>query len=298
MKNLLLCVILLSFAMMSCSGGKAVRFDKNSSCRTVIEGSFQDDYLWKGKVAAIVTENFNGTTTKYGKIVEVNDDGIVFDEEKQNYLSNPDPKKYSFKDLVCVIDENRNVIHGTVPGRYKITWTLDMELANKADSTQKKVKIKLVQGEKFAYCIAPGTYYVSKIVFKNNRDFVDVSTDIPNMRFEVAPNCINYVGDIHLDNLPERSPNTCAVSYKIVSRPSDAMVGFAFGLVGALLQEAARSMNTEENIHTITVDAPEGIETSTGSQLPFVVSPLTFKSNNDTQTGPEFETIKVPQTTK
>ena len=133
---------------------------------------------------------------------------------------------------------------------------------------------------------------MQKITFRNNRRFEDVSRRIPNLSINVVENHINYIGDIRFDYTFENDSNTCAIPYKVVERPSDAMVGFAFGAVGALITEAKRSMAPDE-YHTLTIEAPPELKTNTGSSLPVVNSPLSFKHRPKGQNGPEFETIKV-----
>ncbi len=295
MKRLFIFLLFLLPLCMSCAGGKAIRFEKNPNCRTVIEGFFHDDFEWKGKVPAIITENFNGTATVYGKILEMNEDGILFDAEKENFVSNPGPKKYKFKDLLCVVDANRKIIYGKIPEKYKMVWELDMALINENDPAGKTVRINLKQGEKFAYCMDPGSYAVRKITFKNKKGFTDVSTTIPNLRFKVVQNHVNYIGDLHFDLFPETAPNTCALPYRVVSRPTDGFSFYMFGIAGGLAQAIARSLSDEEVIHTLTVDDAADAKSMINSKLPFIVSPLTFDREPEIQTGPKFETIKVPQ---
>jgi hypothetical protein len=177
----------------------------NPGCKTVIEGNYYQNIIWHGRTPALVIESFNGNSTLYGELIEVNDKGIVFDAERNNPLFNAPKKLYKYKDIVCAINEEGEIIYGEIPkGKNNIFWTMNLEFISVDSLNKNKYKITLYPNRRFSYCMPPGIYSIENITFlvKSESAKYDITSEakfLPNITMNVKQDYINYIGDIFLN---------------------------------------------------------------------------------------------------
>ena len=192
--------------LISCSGTKIPSSTfMNPNCKTVIEGNYYQNIIWHGRTPALIIKSFSGNSTLYGELIDVNEEGIVFDGEKSSLLSNPAAKKYKYKDIVCAIDENGKIIYGKMPnGKNNIFWKMIIKLASVDSLDKETYEITLFPNRKFSYCMPSGKYTVENISFLVESESVNYSitsegTFLPKIEIEIEPDCINYIGNLYLN---------------------------------------------------------------------------------------------------
>lgn len=62
-----------------CSSPRATLLDKDPSCVSSVEGFFESPSVWRGKAPALLVKEGRRVAPVYGELVEVTDEGIVFD---------------------------------------------------------------------------------------------------------------------------------------------------------------------------------------------------------------------------
>lgn len=268
MKRLVLLIILTT----GCSP-VAVETSKNPSCTTTIDGSFFCKSIWKGKSPAIIVGNGPEAQTIYGKLVEINKDGVTFDPDKQGLYDGP-LKLYYFKDLRAAINDSGDVIYGRVSQAYEHEWKLTLEIVNLDEPKPKPVMVPLKINKRFSFCMEPGHYRISKFHFEGNRGSLLESLG-PIVEFEVQEGKSNYLGEMYL-NYPKREHTTLRlIPFKII-RKEGYSSGAAFGAIGGLLEEIyLESVKDAAGYNTMIVEYDTSLAEK--RHVPLNISELQFR---------------------
>ncbi|MBL7996321.1 hypothetical protein JNM05_13205 [bacterium] len=249
MKRFRLVIIMSLFTFGGCTN-YATSTKKDPNCTTVVCGKFVCAEKWVGKYPALMIKDMGETKSYFGEITEIDSAGVWFDRTKEGFVFSS-PRYYPFKKIVCLIDENNDVIYGSIPKKYGGTWDMDIMLAPVNVPGGKAITLRLEANKEFAFCLEPNEYLVGNIMFNRGNDYIDVGKDIPVLKFMAQSNKWNYIGDIYMDStVANVAP--IKITCKIGSRPSDAANGAMFGLVGAVLLEMSRSGDRIEHKITVT----------------------------------------------
>ena len=273
-KTISIVIILAGLSGVGCSGGKKlVSTKKDPSCLTSVEGSFQSKVAWTKEAPALVLKDGGQFTVIYGDLMEIKNDGVVFDPRREG-LYNAPAKLYPSQDIICAVNKNREVVYGKIPKDYSTGfWNLDIYFVSANQTEMKPFRLSMKTNERFSYCLDPGKYVIKKIIFATSKQYVDETANIPLITFEVAKGHANYLGDLYLDFEMPGKPNVCALPFKAKDRPG-AHSAAMFGLVGALLYAA--SNDNKEGIHTLMIMLNDKFVSVTKS--PVKISPLQFSN--------------------
>ncbi len=255
MKALLPISITLAFVLASCSSVKdAVSLKDNPSCRTVLEGFLHSHSGFNGKVPVLIVNYLpQKKLVLHGEIVSRSDSGIVFDPQREGPLHDPPPKFYRYSDIQCAIDSNASIIYGTLPDKYTIVWSMEVEV-KKADSLEgQATRLILDANQPFAYCLDPGHYKITGIKFNSDTHYEDKAAEYPDMRFDVRPNVSNYLGDLFLDYATKPSPDLCVIYADPTYRPGYGIMMANFGLIGGLLESLSHP-GKQTHVLTVSLD--------------------------------------------
>lgn len=275
--------IVISVFMFGCSGAqKALSPENVPNCMTIIEGNFHSRVTWNGDVPVLLLKNSENQDGMKGRIIEKTAEGIRFDQNRVSPFYDPAEKFYPYEDIICAIDENREIIYGSIPNKFSIVWNADVELVPQDTLKAKPTILELKANRRFSFCLNTGLYLVKKITFKGNNGYVDEAIHLPEMELMVERGYNNYVGDLYLNFSPLTSEETCLLPFKIKYRPDQAAMGAMFGLVGALIYSATTaslheaSLKGAAGVHTL--DVKEIKDFSNDSRLPPRISLLKYKN--------------------
>ena len=260
MQSMKIFAALLASALLlwGCSNTEsAKRTNENPGCTTIAEGFFHSGTLAKFDRPAIagpamrVHRRAEPEILK-GKIVRIDTAGIVFDPKKESPFVDADSSLFPYDKIEWAVDSTGTVIYGKLPDRKgeNLIWDVELEMVNDAMPEAHHILVNLEANMPFSYCLAPGSYTVKKIVYREGAENEEVTDSVPSMRLTLAPNVINYVGDIYLDSRADSLPNVASLSTKIVRR-SGYMIGMQFGLIGALVYEATKG---DALVHTLAIE--------------------------------------------
>jgi hypothetical protein len=224
---------------------------ENPGCKTVISGIMYCNGRWDKKVPVMFTKLDDGIRTRFGEIIERNDEGFIFKPDRtQNYGPYPKPKLFKYDDIICMLDSNAHIIYGSFPEKYLSFWGMIWELTS-ASKVASSIYLKIESNSYFSFCLEPDIYIVKSIQFINESEsnYTDFSSYLPEIKINVKVDNNNYIGDIILDNL-KFDDKFYKINCKIGQRPSDVIYGM-IGLVGALANELDKS--GQEIFHTIMI---------------------------------------------
>lgn len=258
--------------LMGCSGARKLTSTQDTpECRTTIEGKYLTKAYWTAKAPALVVKHAGDALTLYGELFGVEKNGIRFNPRREGPFYDPPEKLYSNEEIICAVDENGRIIRGSFPKKQSDIWTLELHLVSAKEATAQPLKMRLLPNQEFSYCIPPGVYRVQKILFFNQRGYIDETTEsLPLIKINAADGMANYIGDLNLDSASLNEAGACMIPYKMKHRPQIADASFAFGLVGGLLAHAAASGKT--GMHSLIVKVNDAHQPGTNLQLN--ISPL------------------------
>lgn len=274
MKTILL--ISLSFLIAACSATKtATKTSDDPRCTTAVEGNFKCRVLYVGTAPAFfVKTSEEHTKNLRGKIIEITDEGILFEAARVGVFGSPETRLFRYKDIVFAIDSSRKALYGTPPLKESLVWDMDLVVRRTDDTTANPLRLELKAGEKFSFCVPPGDYALYEIYFNHGPD-IDIGVKLPLLTFRVQPGKANYIGDLLLDMDSTDAPGSCIIPYKVYKSQTAAM-GVMFGLVGGILAALATDFSVKEG-HRLRVSIDEEFETTT--MLPLVSSVARLGAN-------------------
>ena len=92
-------------------------------CTTTIEGSYRYGRVWKGGVPVLILRSDAPEVAQdpahqqylYGKLLAVQEDGILFAPRRVSLFYKPRPRVYPFASIQAAVDERGVVVHGQLP---------------------------------------------------------------------------------------------------------------------------------------------------------------------------------------
>ena len=245
-------LLLIPGLLISTTGCKnyAISKAENPKCLSYVTGVFHFPFTWKGKFPAIIYKKAGYYNTLYGKIVERQKEGILFDPLPDRVSKYP-KRVYKFSEITCFINDMGVIEFGALPDIWLPKIAIDLFLVPVNKPSEKETILKLESEKAFAYCLNPDLYRIKKIeYYKTNQDYSDFSQNLPYLTLNVEKDKENYIGDIYIDT-PIQGETATNLDFKPGRRPSDASTQAMFGLIGTAIHEAQKS--NEDIIHTFIV---------------------------------------------
>jgi hypothetical protein len=264
-------LIVSIFALQGCAGNKSlVPVKVNHKCVTTVEGFYHSKIFYPNTVPALLLKDVPLPKILHGQILGLEHAGIRFDPVREGLLYDPPAVLYKYDEIVCAVNDSRQVVYGVLPDKYSDVWSLEVFLVSTDQPDAEPLKMALEANQKFSYCLDPGNYVVTKIEFKSRRNWIDKSVSIPKLGFTAVKGHANYIGDLYLDYASPGSPNVHVIPFEIKYRPKAHAAAGQFGLAGAAPANAP--VENAAGIHTLRIE-PYG-HFSAGTRLPLNVSPL------------------------
>ena len=267
--HLIVMCLLPVFLFYNCASTRILTLRQNPGCETSVEGFYHCPEPWdKAKPAIIIRQGMHMKILT-GDIVSQDDKGVTFDPGGEGYIGDPKPEYFRFDKIEALIDENGELVHGSIPAVYSRAWTLELHLRPQDDPEAGSITLLLRPNERFGLCVPAGNYIVSKMQFKNDhRMMVDEGVDIPKLTISVAENRSNYIGDVYLDCGDESLQELIVVPYKIAHRQPGTIgesdentfiIGLIGGGIAAGIYEASKAAASSANDRKPVARDPKGI---------------------------------------
>jgi len=239
--------------ILGCSQSKLVTFNSESPCVSTVEGFYHTGESWDDETPALICHEGQSYVVRYGKVLAMDEQTVLFDEKKGAYMIDPKPENFSLKEVYTIIDEEGNIIHGHLPAKYSKSWRIEMHICRIDDPNQKIKKMTLFPESSFSYCLESGTYKVEQMLFIDPKSNIDRYSDSQEFVFNVENNAVNYIGDIYLD-LSGNEGSTYDLPYMIHSRPQAAAVaGVMGGAIGGAILAAAQASKGVIGTHKLRI---------------------------------------------
>ncbi|GAB5408986.1 MAG: hypothetical protein BalsKO_13510 [Balneolaceae bacterium] len=148
-----------------------------------------------------------------GKIIEITDTGVLFDENRRSLTSNPKPSFYNSKNISSLVSGEKGLLIGEYPNVDFFTKRLAVIFSSKFNPTVKK-SLELKPNHDFSYCIRPGEYNIDRIVWVRNNDDKDRNSEPLELSFTIEKNKINYLGNIYMNSDSTLAKLRIYVSFK------------------------------------------------------------------------------------
>lgn len=237
MRNFFLLAISLFF--LSCGPKELAKINNGETCQATIEGFFYYEDYWYGDKPLLTTMGV-GRQKEFlkGKILEITDEGVVFDQDRVSPVYKPEPRLFLNREIYSLIDENGEIIIGEFPNSKIQTEYLDLIIRRDATNAELQ-KLRLKPNKPFGYCITPDSYTVESIIWKRKSGDIDRTAVEPVGKFMVNNNEVNYLGTISIGRIPVKNVDTLSLPIKIIHRAAQAGVANQFGLVGALVYQSS-----------------------------------------------------------
>jgi len=282
-------ILIISLLMLliweSCGVSEATMYIDNKECKSVVEGSYISNIRYDRKCPTIVFKKFHSPLIQYGKLVEINDTGVVFDPDRSGPFFDQDPTFYPNEDFDCVVDSEGYAVVGNIPERFQVICNMEWEIVNINDQSKSPLKLVFHSGEHFAYCLEAGTYSVRKVYFKADLElgykWEDESINNNEIIFSVEINRTNYLGNMLLDFPITDSTTSRSIFCNIVHRLEKGQSGnaaFCCGLFSPLLGlmiSATAPRYDKYILHRLQIYTDPNYKTITS--LPTVNTSLTWK---------------------
>src|SRR6056297_500856 len=221
-----------------------------NTCHSTIEGELVESDKWIGD-APLLVERTVGRNFEYrkGKIVDITDNGVLYDEDRRSMANNPAPEFYEFDDIYSLIDSTKTLISGTYPDSRLRTDYFEFYL-QKIGSEEKLKKFRLEPGRSFQFCIDPGEYSLSSVVWMRQDGNSDVSSPFytPGHTFTIEAGMANYLGGIYVNHSEKQElANHYEFYMEELERPNrdfyiytDGVEGLILGIAGTIFTELMR----------------------------------------------------------
>ncbi len=231
MKIILVFLLVFTTVFLGCTN-YALSVRDNLACTTIIKGFLHSYSEYNSKAPfIIIKEPTQAYRIYYGSIVELKNDGVVFDPSAEGVGYDYEPRFYNFKrEVICLVDSIPQILYGTLPDEYNKVWNVNLTINSTTHPGDGDIVIPLEANKPFSFCCAGGTYYISKIEFDDGQGSVDISRTVPEMIFTVKENTENYLGDITSESA-DSTTNSIVIPCSIYSRPSDATAGAVGGAI-------------------------------------------------------------------
>lgn len=241
----------LSLILVNCASNRIWTIDQTPDCKTSVEGYYHCEEPWYKTKPAMIIRQGTRMLVIGGEIVSRDDNGVTFDANGEVFTGDPEPEYYPFKDIEALIDDDGEVVYGTIPDMYSRSYALELHMTSKDTTESKSLKLLLKPNRRFGFCVPAGDYIVSKIQFKNDYNgIIDEGVDIPCFSVSVVENKSNYIGDIYMDCGEDDLEDPIVIQYKMArrrdgvsdsrERDDTVLVGVLFGGIAAGIYEASK----------------------------------------------------------
>ncbi|MEM8558944.1 MAG: hypothetical protein AAGG50_14080 [Bacteroidota bacterium] len=252
--------LLLTFVVFTGCMPTAQVLREGVDCPSTVEGLLVSEVQWNRKVPALVVRDGRDEKVVYGEIVEQTDSTVVFDPGREGPFYDPEAKSYPLAEVVALVNEQREVVVGTVPDPYATVWFVELQVTPRQGGATQRLLLR--PNMPFAYCLDPGTYIVEQVRFGDNQGNTDESVKLPVMAFNVQPETSTYIGSFELDVPPSDAEDVVAIPYRVAERKNPSIVaGIAGGAVGVGLLYLFRQARGAEGIRTLQVQDDSTFET-------------------------------------
>jgi hypothetical protein len=217
---------LLAFLLISsCSSSNQLqKFEDNNDCITTIEGNFKTPEVYKYLCPAVLFHKENKIGIKYGDILDVNNDGVLILERKSGLFDDRDTLFYKYDLIRAIVNEEGFCIWGNLEEKEKTDLKLNFFLRNSDSLASDISSVQLVSNEKFSFCTSPGNYEILRIEqYLGDEDFISIPDSL--MRFTVAPERANYIGNINLVSINRINDKTIRIPFKKKIRANNIYFG-------------------------------------------------------------------------
>jgi hypothetical protein len=239
-----------------------------------VEGFYHCFFRYRGTYPALLTEQAWKVKPVTGRIIELREDGVLFEEEQTALVQKTVQKFYTKKQIVALVDSAGRVILGELPEEYSTAMKLIFQF-KRADSlagppARPAVKstprspspkppsfaAELLPNKKFGFCLPPGTYEVSRILLVDSELGTSEAVDPPQFSFVVEENHATYIGDIYA-NFEGLNLGRCySVEFSREGHYADPARDMAYsGLLGALVRGGTEAPESGEHNLEIVDDS-------------------------------------------
>jgi hypothetical protein len=185
---------------------------QDPECTTSMEGYYHCKDAWTEAKPAIVLLKAGFPQVIEGQIVSQDDRGITFKPAKKSSRE-PEETYYEFSQLMTVINEEGNVVYGSVPKKFSHALALNVYLepayGSAYSSSSQPYILHLEPNAPFAFCMPGGVYKVSSILFYDNSNNIERGVDYSQIRITIDGGRSNYIGDLFLNyTKPEIADST------------------------------------------------------------------------------------------
>lgn len=246
MRNTLpiLFLILSLCYLTSCSTTELTKYSSSNPCFTTLEGKFKSSIpKWRGETPNLLIKGQGSSVEKIsGKVIEVKEDGVLFDQKRQSPTYDPEPKFYPKDEIYSFIDSNGELIFGENPRKKHDIEKVKFIFNTSSNDDTKPVSFKAKKDQVFSYCITPGTYTLDRIFVDRGKLYVDKSAKNIELQVDVKSSATNYLGTLYIDYTDSlQIQPSFHIPLKMHNRPKGMVYGVAFGLVGAATYSAKNS---------------------------------------------------------
>lgn len=236
--------LLLLLTLIGCGpSNKLVLLSKDPQCKTVIEGEYITPQYYKYYAPAILFPDNSKYRYELGSVTKRDSNGIYFVAKKQGVFHHPDTVFYSYDKIRAIVDSTNYCVYGTLKENEVAEMGVTFSLEKIDDPKYTPIFLELKPNIKFAYCIEPGQYKVTKISQVISSEKFYESFPQYYFSFEVLPNSANYFGSFKLKDDSEISDSTLRIPYyeQHTGKTSGAAAGFAAGFIGSAIAGAITS---------------------------------------------------------
>lgn len=228
--------------------------------------------IWVGDAPLLITKRV-GRNFDYrrGEIIEYNEKGVLFNEDRRSLVNTPEQEYYSENEIYSLIGDDGSILIGEYPDQEYETRYFIFFL--KETGTEEFISgIKLEPGKAFSYCVDPGEYKLESIIWERKNGDEDKSSDMLNLSspFTVKSDSANYLGSIFV-NYNDDIPKAEKFVYRMKEhkRPDRSIgLGIGFGLSGVLINEIAKNKGIVSTLKFQVVNN-EDFKSSAGLPLRF-----------------------------
>lgn len=165
-----------------------------------ISGYFSSEAVWTGKYPVIFTESFMNSRNRYGRILEITDEGISFKQNNSLLSGGQGTQFYTFGELDGVIDSSGHLIHGKVPDRLKRIPKIILEIENRSTGTNQPVLLK--PNQLFNVPLEAGDYRVKQVYLQRHRAPKIPIESADRIAFSVTADRNTFIGHLKLRSDP------------------------------------------------------------------------------------------------
>lgn len=245
-----LSIVFLVLLTVGCSTKELTKFSDDNSCLTTLEGNYFKDLTASTSYPAVFLKMPLNPKLLKGELISIDSNGIVFNPASVGFYDEEETF-YPYDTLYGVINQKGKLVYGSIPEYYAVKHKLIMEISQV--DTKSKSKLVLEPNEPFAYCINPGKYTITSIMFVTNKRLEDVGVDYPKVSLDIKEGNVNYFGNIYVDYKSAEDENVIVIPC-MRNDPDGAAVAGMFGLIGSVAHAISTGIESEGLHHVINIE--------------------------------------------